>query len=199
LGPVSRGPEQHTPEEPTAAGLVVWFAGRPCSGKSTIAVGAADALQRMGYGVQVLDGDDLRRTLSPELGFGKHDRLEHGRRVARYARAIATGGEVAIAALISPFAAMRDQAREVIGEAFLEVYIDAPLRICEDRDVKGHYALARSGQLPEFTGVTSPFEAPASPDLRIDTDAEAPADSIARLVRFVAARMQDHHTDERVA
>jgi adenylyl-sulfate kinase len=167
------------------SGAVIWLTGLPCAGKSTIALGAERVLFDDGYGVYVIDGDVLRRTLCADLGFSREDRSENVRRAAALAAILAEAGIIAICALISPFEADRVAARALCGGVFREVFIRCRPDVAEARDVKGHYRKARRGEIAEFTGVSSPYEEPSNPDLTIDTTAEAQGASVGRLVAYV--------------
>ncbi|WP_208456838.1 adenylyl-sulfate kinase [Burkholderia gladioli] len=152
-------------------GGVVWLTGLSGAGKTTLAEALATHLRRLGRFAMVLDGDRMRARLSADLGFAERDRFENIRRIAEVAAMVAEAGGVAVVAAIAPLAAMRDMAREVIGEPYREVYASASLAVCEARDPKGHYARARRGELPGFTGVSAPYEPPAHADLMLDTGA----------------------------
>lgn len=152
-------------------GGVVWLTGLSGAGKTTLAEALATHLRRLGRFAMVLDGDRMRVRLSADLGFAERDRFENIRRIAEVAAMVAEAGGVAVVAAIAPLAAMRDMAREVIGEPYREVYASASLAVCEARDPKGHYARARRGELPGFTGVSAPYEPPAHADLMLDTGA----------------------------
>ena len=171
-------------------GAVIWLTGVPCSGKSTIALGVERALSEQGYNVYVLDGDVIRRTLSADLGYSREDRAENIRRIAAVAAILADAGIIAICALISPFEADRAAARKVCGNAFHEIFISCDPTVAETRDVKGHYRKARRGEIAEFTGVSSPYEPPQSPELVIDTTKEPPEKSTASLVRYMSLVLQ---------
>jgi adenylyl-sulfate kinase len=150
---------------------VIWLTGLSGAGKSTLARSIRDALQLDGHRGHVLDGDDLRSGLCADLGFSMADRAENVRRVGEVARILADVGVVAIVALISPVLRDRALVRERLEDVgFLEVYVSAPLEVCETRDVKGLYARARQGQLPNFTGVSSRYEPPVVPDVEVRTD-----------------------------
>lgn len=154
-------------------GVVVWMTGLPGAGKSTLAQLVGEKM-RKGFGqrVEILDGDEIRRGISRDLGFSREDREEHAHRVSYVAKLLARNGVVAIVALISPYRTSRAQAREVIGpDMFVEVYIKAPLAVCEQRDPKGLYAKARRGEINNMTGIQDPYEEPLNPDLTIDTSA----------------------------
>lgn len=174
----------------TRQGIAIWLTGLSGAGKSTLAKAlAALLLERTNRTVSVLDGDDVRRHLSAGLGFSREDRLANVLRVAYVASEIARHGGVAICAMVSPYADAREQARKMIEAhgTHLEVHVSTDIEICESRDAKGLYALARSGKLPLFTGVGSPYEVPEKPALRVDAGAASPAqlaaDIFAMLVR----------------
>lgn len=170
-------------------GWVIWFTGYSGSGKSTLAQALASELQRAGAHTHVLDGDQLRVRLSADLGYRVEDRLEHLRRVAEVAAILADAGVLCIAALISPFRVARERARSIVGAGrFLEIHLDTPLAVCEARDVKGLYARARRGEVAEFTGITSPYEPPEHPDLRLDTSRTSVAECVQLLVQHLRSR-----------
>jgi len=151
-------------------GHTLWMTGLSGSGKSTIACELERQLTASGRLCCLLDGDNVRHGLSRDLGFSQPDRAENIRRVAEVARLLNETGVIVIAAFISPYAADRQRAREIVGaESFSEVFVDAPLAVCEDRDPKGLYAKVRAGQIFQFTGVTDPYEAPAAPEIHLDT------------------------------
>jgi adenylyl-sulfate kinase len=172
----------------TPAPLVLWLTGLPCSGKSTVAALVTEALGGHGLTVRLLDGDALRRTLSSDLGFSPEARVEQARRAAHVAQEALDAGEFPVVAVISPSHEAREAARAVLGEAMAVVHVDAPVAICEARDVKGMYARARRGELADFTGVSAPYDAPADPALHLDTEHETPAESARRVVELVRAR-----------
>jgi adenylyl-sulfate kinase len=148
---------------------VLWMTGLSGSGKSTIAHRLERELLLAGHRVFVLDGDTLRHGLNRDLGFSDADRRENLRRAAEVSRVMVEAGMIVIASFISPFRAERAMLREIVGSAFHEVYIEASLETCEERDPKGLYKRARAGQIPQFTGIGSPYEPPQNPDVRIDT------------------------------
>jgi adenylylsulfate kinase len=151
-------------------GAVVWFTGLSGSGKSTIARAVERNLLREGYFTIVLDGDLLRMGLNKDLGFSPEDRKENIRRLTEVAKLIADAQGIVLTAFISPYREDRDQARRYIGsDRFFEVYCSAPLEICENRDPKGLYKKARAGLIPEFTGISAPYEFPLNPELELDT------------------------------
>ena len=154
------------------SGATVWLTGLSGSGKSTIAATVTELLARRGVLTYTLDGDNLRHGLNGDLGFSAGDRNENVRRIAEVARLFADAGVVALVPVISPYRAGREHARllhELAGLTFLEVFVDAPLEVCEARDPKGLYAKARAGELVGFTGVDDPYEAPTSPELVLAT------------------------------
>ena len=170
--------------------VTVWLTGLSGSGKSAIARELERTLHTQGRHAFVLDGDTLRTGLSRDLGFSREDRAENVRRTAEAARLLNQAGLVAIVALISPFRAEREAARTIVGgERFVEVHVDTPLEVCEARDVKGLYAKARAGEIPEFTGVSSPYEAPTAPELVLHAGAEPLAESVARLSTLIGPRV----------
>ena len=168
-------------------GVVAWFTGLSGSGKSTIAAGVEAALVasgRLAYGV---DGDNLRHGLNADLGFSDHDRRENIRRAGEVASLLADAGVIVLVSLISPFRSERDQVRQKQPPGrFLEVFVDTPLEVCEARDPKGLYRRARAGQLPAFTGISSPYERPEAPELVLET-AHLPLEQcVARAVARIA-------------
>jgi adenylylsulfate kinase len=170
-------------------GCVVWLTGLSGSGKSTVAYAFERALVDAGRLAFVLDGDNLRHGLCADLGFSAEDRSENVRRAACAAGLLADAGVVVVGALISPYRSDRAQARDQAGaERFLEVFVDAPLEVCEGRDPKGLYKKARSGAIPRFTGISDPYEAPESPDLRLPTAEQALGRSIADLEGLLRGR-----------
>jgi adenylylsulfate kinase len=154
-----------------------------------------DHLTRNDVPSVVLDGDEVRKTFSKDLGFSEDDRRENVRRVAEHSKNILDSGGVVLIALISPFEADRLLAKEIIGTAnFIEVFVDCQLAICESRDVKGLYRKARAGEIKNFTGISSPYEPPASPDIIIHTDQ---ADEVESMVRLIESVMPLLYTDRR--
>ncbi len=182
-----------TPGERTARrgheGGVFWMTGLPGAGKSTLACAAERLLFDRGVDVVVLDGDTLRSRLNKDLGFSDEDRTENVRRTAAVARLMADQGLVVLVALISPLRAQRALARDLGGTFFHEIFVDAAATVCEQRDPKGHYAAARAGRLPGFTGIDDGYEKPDVPALRIDTTAGPPATCAETLASFVQARI----------
>lgn len=151
-------------------GLMVWFTGLSGSGKSTIAMGVERELHKRGILCRILDGDNIRAGINSNLGFSAEDRKENIRRIAEIGKLFVQTGVVTLACFVSPTNDIRCLAREIIGEEdFREVFVSTPLEVCEQRDVKGLYAKARRGEVKAFTGISAPFEAPAHPDLTLDT------------------------------
>ncbi len=151
--------------------LVVWVVGLSGSGKSTLARGLENTLHQNGFLTQILDGDNLRSGLNKDLSFTKKDRAENIRRAAEVSKLFSDCGIITICSLISPTEEIRNMAKSIIGdEKYVEVYVNCPIEVCEARDVKGLYKLARAGKLLNFTGIDSPFEAPVNPDIEIRTD-----------------------------
>nr|WP_116125060.1 adenylyl-sulfate kinase [Lewinella sp. IMCC34183] len=151
-------------------GAVVWMTGLSGSGKSTIAAAAERKLFERGVFAQVLDGDNVRTGLNGNLGFSLEDRQENTRRVAEVAKLFVQAGAVVLCSFVSPTRAMRQSVADIVGDDdFLEVFVNTPLEICEQRDVKGLYAKARAGDLKNFTGIDSPYEAPLDPFLDLRT------------------------------
>jgi bifunctional enzyme CysN/CysC len=167
-------------------GQVVWFTGLSGSGKSTLANALEVALHDRGLRTYLLDGDNLRHGLNRDLGFTEADRVENIRRAAEVARVMADAGLVVLTAFISPYSRDRDMARDLVGpQRFMEVYVDTPLEVCEARDVKGLYRKARLGEIPNMTGIQSPYEAPEHPDHRITGIGDSPLDAVIPLLRKV--------------
>jgi len=165
-------------------GFCLWFTGLSGSGKSTIAAAVVDELRRRGHRVELLDGDEVRENLSAGLGFSKADRDANIRRIGWVAALLARNGVVAVTAAISPYRSVRDEVRAKI-DSFVEIYVDTPIEVCEQRDVKGLYAKARAGEIPEFTGVSDPYEPPPAPEVRVEThDCDAGA-SAAQVVDYL--------------
>lgn len=149
--------------------LTLWFTGLSGSGKSTLVNELEKRLVSAGYHTMVLDGDNIRLGLNKNLGFSRQDRIENIRRISEVAKLMNDAGLIVLTSFISPFEADRQNARGIIGEEFVEVYVSTPIDICEKRDVKGLYKKARKGEIPEFTGISSPYEVPEHPDISVDT------------------------------
>ena len=165
-------------------GIMIWFTGLSGSGKSTLAIALERELYKQGILCRILDGDNIRSGINNNLGFSEADRTENIRRIAEVSKLFVDCGIVTIAAFISPTHA------EIIGEDdFLEVYVSTPIEECERRDVKGLYAKARRGEIKEFTGISSPFEAPEHPFISIDTSRQSLADSVKILLEAVSPKI----------
>ncbi|MDH6356563.1 adenylyl-sulfate kinase [Parabacteroides sp. PF5-9] len=170
--------------------VMVWFTGLSGSGKSTIAVALERELHRRGLLCRILDGDNIRTGINNNLGFSEEDRIENIRRIAEVGRLFIDSGIITIAAFISPNNELRKMAASIIGKAdFLEVYVNTPIMECERRDVKGLYAKARKGEIKNFTGVSAPFEAPAKPDLSLDTSVLSVEESVQRLLEIILPKI----------
>lgn len=151
---------------------ILWFTGLSGAGKSTLANAVNQALFERGLATYVLDGDNVRHGLCRDLGFSDADREENIRRIGEVAKLFLDSGVIVLTAFVSPFRADRDKARALVGEGdFLEIFCSADLSVCEERDTKGLYAKARAGEIKEFTGISSPYEAPEHPELSVDTGA----------------------------
>lgn len=164
----------------------LWFSGLSGSGKSTIARALEVELVKQGILAYILDGDNIRMGLNKDLGFSEDDREENLRRIAEVTRLLVEAGVVCIVAFISPLRRSRERARQIIGpERFSEVYVSTSLDTCESRDVKGLYARARAGEIKDFTGIDSPFEPPADPELNLDTGALSIQESVAHILNHL--------------
>ena len=173
-------------------GIMIWFTGLSGSGKSTIAIALERELQKRGLLCRILDGDNIRSGINNNLGFSAEDRIENILRIAEIGKLFVDTGIITIAAFISPNNAIREMAANIIGkEDFMEVYISTPIEECERRDVKGLYAKARRGEIKDFTGVSSPFEAPQHPDLSLDTSVLSVEESVNLLLNLILPKV-DH-------
>jgi len=169
-------------------GIVLWFTGLSGSGKTTIAQHLEKELYDRGYLTQVLDGDNIRTGLNNNLGFSEDDRTENIRRIAEVAKLFMDCGIITLCSFVSPTREMRQMAKEIIGEKdFIEIYVNAPLEVCEKRDVKGLYKKARNGEIKNFTGISSPFDAPVNCDIELRTDQNEVGD----LVKDILDRVLD--------
>ncbi len=171
--------------------LAVWLSGLSGSGKSTIASVLEKKLLEKGYHTFLLDGDNTRSGLNSDLGFSDDDRKENLRRLSELNRLFVDAGLIVISAFISPFESERKLARSKIGdETFFEVFVDCPLEVCELRDPKGLYRKARKGEIANFTGISSPFERPSTPDVHIRSDKLTPEESADKLVEVIVPRIE---------
>lgn len=169
-------------------GFTLWFTGLSGAGKSTLSHAVGEALKARGRRVERLDGDEVRQRLSRGLGFSKEDRDENVRRIGFVARLLSRNGAVAIAAAISPYRELRDEVRREHEAPFVEVFVDCPLDVLIKRDPKGLYAKALQGQIPNFSGVSDPYEHPLAPEIIVHTDRETVEASSDLIVRWLDAR-----------
>lgn len=167
-------------------GITVWFTGLSGAGKTTLSQAIEQELRQRGHAVERLDGDIVRQYLSKGLGFSRADRDENVRRIGFVAHLLSRNGVIVLAAAISPYRATREEVRQQHQahplSRFVEVYVNAPLAICEERDVKGLYKKARTGEIPQFTGISDPYEPPLDPEVECRTDQESLAESVARVL-----------------
>ncbi len=172
-------------------GATCWLTGLPSSGKSTVGFTLEHALVQRGHLAYVLDGDNVRHGLNKNLGFSAEDREENIRRLGEVAKLFADAGVIIITSFISPYRRDRDRARQLSEEAgleFLEIYVDAPLKVCEQRDPKGLYKKARAGEISNFTGVNDPYEPPLKPELVVNTATTSPEDAAAHILQLLEQR-----------
>ena len=170
-------------------GVVIWFTGLPSSGKSTIAHAVEDQLHRISCRTFVLDGDNIRHGLSGDLGFTAADRQENIRRIGEVAKLFVEAGVIVLTAFVSPFRRDRELARGLLLHGdFVEVYCRCPVDVCETRDPKGHYPRARTGEIPDFTGVSAPYEEPRNAELTLDTAKLSISASVDRVCTLLAER-----------
>ncbi len=172
-------------------GATIWFTGLSASGKSTVAFTIEHALVERGRLAYCLDGDNIRHGLNKNLGFSPEDRTENIRRIGEVAKLFADTGVLTMTSFISPYRADRDLVRTIHDEAglpFIEVFVDTSLEVCEKRDPKGLYKKARAGEIPEFTGISAPYEAPEKPELVLDTGVLSATDAAAKVIEYLDAR-----------
>ncbi len=169
--------------------LTIWFTGLSGSGKSTIANELEKRLVSLGKHTMLLDGDNVRQGLNKNLGFKEVDRIENIRRISEVASLFNDAGLIVLTAFISPFEQDREQAREIIGNDFFQIYVSTPLSVCEARDVKGLYAKAHKGEIPNFTGISSPYEVPVNPDMTIDTSTSSIDDIVDNIMKVIESRI----------
>ena len=169
---------------------VIWFTGLSGSGKTTLAANLEKELFFRRYFCQVLDGDNIRSGINNNLGFSKEDRLENIRRIAEVTKLLINTGMITICSFISPTEEIRQMAKNIIGENdFIEVFLNTPLEVCEQRDTKGLYKKARAGEIKDFTGISSPFEAPKNPDIEIDTSVTPIKDAVELIFNTIIDRI----------
>ena len=170
-------------------GVTIWLTGLSGSGKSTIAIAAEHELTNLGRLAFVLDGDNIRHGLNQNLGFSPEDRTENIRRIGEVSKLFSEAGVIIFASFISPYRSDRDAVRALVGAGnFVEVFVDASLETCERRDIKGIYKKARAGEIPEFTGISAPYEAPESPELVLDTNRQSVEESVGEIVEYLDAK-----------
>lgn len=169
---------------------LVWFTGLSGSGKSTLANGLEAGLYEIGFKTFLLDGDNMRTGLNKDLTFSDADRIENIRRIGEVSKLMMDAGLIVVSAFISPFISDRSMIGKLVGtENFLEIFVDCPLEVCEQRDVKGLYGKARQGLIPNFTGIDSPYQVPRNPFLTIKSAEEALEDSVVRLVNLLTPQI----------
>jgi len=165
---------------------ILWFTGLSGSGKSTVANAVEAMLLERGKHTYLLDGDNIRMGLNRGLGFSDEDRIENLRRIGEVAKLFVDAGTIVLTAFISPFRSERQRVRDLVEEGeFVEVYVDTPLEVCESRDPKGLYRKARAGEIPDFTGISSPYEAPEAPEVHIRNDGISVEEAAARVVDYL--------------
>lgn len=169
-------------------GAVLWFTGLSASGKSSIAQALQEVLFEHGCQAYVLDGDNIRHGLNKDLGFSPEDREENIRRIGEVAALFLDAGFIVSTAFISPYRADRDKARNLCGDRFIEVFVDCPVDVCAVRDPKGLYQKAREGKIPEFTGISAPYESPANPELVLNTAELSVEDCVRKVVEYLQVR-----------
>lgn len=168
-------------------GVTLWFTGLSGAGKTTISQAVEKKLRSLGYGVEVLDGDVVRENLTKGLGFSKEDRDENIRRIGFVAHLLTRNGVIVVVSAISPYRNAREQVRQQIGD-FIEVYVNAPLEVCEQRDVKGLYKKARSGEIKHFTGIDDPYEPPLHPEVECRTGLESLEESSTKVLQMLVEK-----------
>ncbi|HEY9815544.1 MAG TPA: adenylyl-sulfate kinase [Candidatus Obscuribacterales bacterium] len=162
-------------------GVTVWFTGLSGAGKTTIRMAVEEKLRAQNYALEILDGDIVRENLTKGLGFSKEDRDENIRRIGFVSHLLTRNGVIVLVSAISPYRDIRDEVRQKIGD-FVEIFVNAPLEVCEDRDVKGLYKRARAGEIKQFTGIDDPYEAPLKPDIECRTDLETLEESTEKVL-----------------
>ncbi len=171
--------------------LLIWFTGLSGSGKSTLASTLEVYLHNQGVPTYILDGDNVRSGLNKDLDFGEDSRRENIRRISEVSGLFLDAGIVVLTAFISPFKEDRQAAKDLVGEEnFIEVFVECPLEVCEARDVKGLYAKARRGEIPNFTGITSPFEEPENPTIKVNTADNALEDCLKQLINKILPKLK---------
>lgn len=170
---------------------LIWFTGLSGSGKSTLAVQLEAQLYAKGFKTYLLDGDNVRSGLNKDLSFAEEGRVENIRRIGEVSKLFLDAGIIVLSAFISPYRADREQVRNIVGaDNFIEVFVDAPIEVCEQRDVKGLYKKARAGEVKNFTGIDSPYEAPVNSDLHLHTDKSTVEESIETILNYLLPKVQ---------
>lgn len=169
-------------------GFTLWFTGLSGAGKTTISLIVEQEIRDRGANIEILDGDVVRENLSKGLGFSKEDRDTNIRRIAFVADLLSRNGTPVITAAISPYREIRDEARDMMGDRFIEVYVNASVEACAERDVKGLYEKAFKGEIKEFTGVSDPYEPPLNAEVTVETENEEPEESAAKIVAYLDER-----------
>jgi len=170
---------------------LIWLTGLSGSGKTSLALRLEHYLFHHGYKAFLLDGDNVRTGLNKDLGFTEEDRKENLRRIGEVAKLMLDAGIIVISAFISPYKTERKAVKEIVGEdRFIEVYVNCPVNVCEERDIKGLYQKARQGIIPHFTGISAPYEAPATPDIEVRTNEETIDTSLDKIIHFIEPLIQ---------
>lgn len=169
---------------PRQKGVTLWFTGLSGSGKTTLAKAVEKELKENRYNVALLDGDEVRVYLCRDLGFSKKDRDENIRRVSYVAKLLTENAIITLCCFVSPYRKAREEARALIGN-FIEIYVNTPLKVCEERDIKGLYARARKGEILQFTGISDPYEPPDNPEIAIDTSNGAHNDHATAIIKYL--------------
>jgi adenylylsulfate kinase len=170
--------------------VCLWFTGLSGSGKSTLANLVELKLYNQEFNTYILDGDNIRKGLNKDLNFSEQGRIENIRRIGEVAKLMVDAGIIVLAAFVSPFLKDRQMLRDLMGEIFIEIFVDTPLEICEQRDVKGLYKKARMGEISNFTGISSPFEIPPHPDVHIHTDQQSINDSVKTIIDSILPKLK---------
>jgi adenylylsulfate kinase len=185
-GAITRGDRERPSNH---RGFTIWFTGLPSSGKSTLAVALEEALYEKGCHTYILDGDNVRHGLNKNLGFSPEDREENIRRLGEVAKLFRDAGVISMTAFISPYRRDRLQARQLSDQDdFIEVFVDCPVEVCEQRDPKGMYKKARQGAIKEFTGVSAPYEAPENPEIHLRTHKNSLSECVALILKYLTER-----------
>ncbi|UCG27631.1 MAG: adenylyl-sulfate kinase [Bacteroidales bacterium] len=171
--------------------MVIWITGLSASGKTTLGTNVDRELKKLGYRSRLIDGDEIRKGLCRDLGFSEADRKENIRRIAEVAKMFMNSELIPVCCFISPTRSIRELAKEIIGaEHFVEVFMDAPLEICENRDPKNLYKKARKGEIPDFTGIDAPYEAPENPDIVIHSDRLSVEESVKKVLEIIIPKLK---------